>query len=185
MDDRTIVRLFWERDESAVAESKKRYAEYCLYIANNVLFDRGDSEECLNDALLAAWNSIPPHRPENLRTYLGKLVREIAVDRWRKNMRQKRARPEFVQSLDEIAGIVSDGEFGDGLEEAELSREITKFLSSVGETKRNIFIRRYWHYDSIDSICKRYGFGKSRVLMTLKRTRDELARHLKKEGFIQ
>ncbi|MBP5271008.1 MAG: RNA polymerase sigma factor [Clostridia bacterium] len=155
-----------------------------MYIANNVLRDRLDAEEVFNDALLAAWNSIPPQNPANLKTYLGKLTREIAINRWKKNKRQKRIPSEITQSLDEIAEMVSGGDFEEGLEQAELSREISRFLFSIDETKRNVFIRRYWHYDSIESICQRYGFGKSRVLMMLKRTRDDLARHLKKEGFI-
>ena len=184
MNDQAIVKKFWDRDEDAISDSMKQYKDYCLYIANNVLHDRQDAEECLNDALLAAWNSIPPQKPENLRTYLGKLIREIAVNRWKKNRRQKRIPSEIVQSLDEIAEMVSDGDFDAELEQAELSRAISRFLYSVDETKRNVFIRRYWHYDTIDSICKRYGFGKSKVLMMLKRTRDDLARYLKKEGFI-
>jgi len=184
MDDQTIVLKFFERDESALEESKKKYGDYCLYIADNVLRDRRDSEECLNDTLLAAWNSIPPQKPENLRTYLGKLTRETAVDRWRENNRQKRIPPAVLQPLDEIAEMVSGGDFDSALEEAELSAEISRFLASIDETKRNVFIRRYWHYDPIESICRRYGFGKSKVLMMLKRTRDDLARHLKKEGFI-
>ena len=184
VNDQAIVQLFWDRDENAIAEAKKRYETYCLYIANNVLHDPEDSEECLNDVLLAAWNSIPPHRPENLRTYLGKLMREIAINRWKMNSRKKRIPSDAVQSLDEIAEIVSGGDFSDEFDRAELAREISRFLYSVDETKRNVFIRRYWHYDSIDSICQRYGFGKSKVLMMLKRTRDDLARHLKKEGFL-
>ena len=184
MNDQAIVKKFWDRDEDAISDSMKQYKDYCLYIANNVLHDRQDAEECLNDALLAAWNSIPPQKPENLRTYLGKLIREIAVNRWKKNRRQKRIPSEIVQSLDDIAEMVSDGDFDAELEQAELSRAISRFLYSVDETKRNVFIRRYWHYDTIDSICKRYGFGKSKVLMMLKRTRDDLARYLKKEGFI-
>ena len=184
MNDHNIVQKFWDRNEEAINDSKKQYGDYCLYIANNVLLDRQDAEECLNDALLAAWKSIPPHMPENLKTYLGKLVREIAINRWKANKRQKRIPSEITQSLDEIAEIVSGGDFEEGLEQAELSREISRFLFSIDETKRNVFIRRYWHYDSIESICQRYGFGKSKVLMMLKRTRDDLARQLKKEGFI-
>ena len=176
--------MFLDRNEDAVSEAKKQYEDYCMYIANNVLRDRLDAEEVFNDALLAAWNSIPPQNPANLKTYLGKLTREIAINRWKKNKRQKRIPSEITQSLDEIAEMVSGGDFEEGLEQAELSREISRFLFSIDETKRNVFIRRYWHYDSIESICQRYGFGKSRVLMMLKRTRDDLARHLKKEGFI-
>ena len=104
---------------------------------------------------------------------------------WFKFIRENGFSTHFVSDdLDEIAEIVSGGDFEAGLEVAELSREISRFLFSVDETKRNVFIRRYWHYDSIESICRRYGFGKSKVLMILKRTRDDLAQHLKKEGFI-
>jgi len=184
VNDQAIVQLFWDRNEDAISESKKKYENYCMYIAENVLHSRQDSEEVFNDALLAAWKSIPPQKPENLRTYLGKLIREIAIDRWKKNNRRKRIRSDICQSLDEIAEMVSGGDFDEEIEERELSHAISQFLSSIEETKRNVFIRRYWHYDSIDSICARYGFGKSKVLMMLKRTRDDLAQYLKKEGFI-
>lgn len=182
--DKVIVQKFWDRDERAISESKKRYENYCLYIANNILSDRQDAEECLNDALLAAWNSIPPQKPKNLRTYLGKLIREIAIDRWRKNKAQKRISSEFLVSLDELEGIIGENEVDSSIEEAELSRLISLFLRSVRETERNVFVRRYWYCDSIRSICDRYGFGKSKVLMMLKRTRDKLAEYLKKEGYI-
>ena len=185
MNDPEIIEAFCARNEDAIAESKKKYGDYCVYIAKNVLHDDGEAEECLNDALLAAWQSIPPQRPENLKAYLGKLSREIAIDRWRANTRKKRVRSEYVRSLDEIGGIVSGGDLCDELGEAELSREISRFLYSIDETKRNVFIRRYWYCDPVKSICRRYGFGKSKVLMMLKRTRDDLAEHLKKEGYIK
>ncbi len=184
VNDKEIVQLFRERNEDAVSEAKKRYEDYCMYIANNVLHDRRDAEECFNDALLSAWNSIPPNDPENLKTYFGKLVRETAINRFKANNRQKRIKPEICQSLDEIAEIVSGGDVEEVIEGKELSVAISRFLYSVDETKRNVFIRRYWFYDPVDSICKRYGFGKSKVLMMLKRTRDDLAEYLKKEGFI-
>ena len=184
MNDREIVGMFLDRNEDAIAEAKKEYEKYCLYIANNVLRDSGEAEECVLDALYAAWESIPPQRPENLRTYLGKLTREIAVDRRRMNTRKKRIRKDAVKSLDEIGEIAAGGDIGADLEEAELSRAISRFLYSIDEEKRNVFIRRYWHFDSVRSICGRYGFGKSKVLMMLKRTRDDLAAYLKKEGYI-
>ncbi len=184
MDDRAIVEKFLARDEDAVREAQQRYGAYCLSVADNVLGNRQDAEECLSDALLAAWNSIPPHEPENLRTYLGKLVRETAINRRKRNARQKRIRAEDTCPLDELEELVADGSVGDAVEEEELSRAISRFLWSVGETKRNVFIRRYWYCDSVPSICARYGFGKSKVLMMLKRTRDDLAAYLKKEGFL-
>ncbi len=184
MNDQAIVQLFWDRNEDAIRECKKQYEEYCMYIANNVLYNRQDSEECVNDALLAAWKSIPPQKPDNLRTYLGKLIREIAINRWKKNNRQKRNAGSVVRSLDEIAEMVSGGDIEEEIEASEIAREISRYLYTIDETKRNVFIRRYWYYDSVESICLMYGFGKSKVLVMLKRTRDDLAAHLRKEGFI-
>ena len=184
MDDQVIVRMFRDRDENAVAEARRQYETYLTYIADNILHDRRDAEECLNDALLAAWNSIPPQRPEDLRTYLGKLTRRIAINRWRMNTRQKRVRSDLTKSLDEIGEVISGWDLDTELEAVELSREISRFLNSIDETKRRIFIQRYWYCDSVKTICERYGYGKSRVLVMLKRTRDDLAKHLKKEGLI-
>lgn len=184
MNDERLVQQFWDRNEDAITGSKRQYGSYCLYIAENILHNREDSEECLNDALLAAWESIPPKRPENLKTYLGKLIRETAISRWRKNKAAKRITPDSVVSLDELEEMIGESRVEESVEEEELSRSISSFLRAVKETERNIFVRRYWYYDSIDSICTRYGFSKGKVLMTLKRTRDKLAEHLKKEGYI-
>ena len=184
MKDTDIVGLFWDRNEDAVSETKKQYEQYCMYIAKNVLQNEQDAEECFNDALLAVWKSIPPHRPENLKTYIGKLVHEIAIDKWRKNNRQKRIKSEFALSLDEIENVVPDNSFDEEIDGRELSAEISRYLNGIDEVKRNVFIRRYWYYDSIESICNRYGYGKSKVLVTLKRTRDGLALYLKKKGYV-
>lgn len=184
MRDQDIVQLFWDRNEDAVSETKKQYEQYCMYIANNVLQNKQDAEECFNDALLSVWKSIPPHKPENLKTYIGKIVHEIAIDRWRTNNRQKRIKTEFALSLDEIEEVIPDNSFDEQIDERELTAEISRYLKSLDEVKRNVFIRRYWYYDSIDDICKRYGFGKSKVLVMLKRTRDGLYLYLKKEGYI-
>ena len=184
MNDKLLVQQFWDRDEAAIRGAKKQYEQYCLYIANNVLQNRLDAEECLNDALLAAWNSIPPQRPQNLKTYLGKLIREIAVNRWHRNRAQKRITPESIVSLDELEEMVGTSAVEEAVEEEDLAHAISVFLRKLPETQRNLFIRRYWYYDSIEQICKRYGFGKSKVTVTLKRTRDKLAEHLKKEGYL-
>ena len=184
MNDEALVQQFWDRKEVAIETAKKQYEQYCLYIANNVLQNRLDAEECLNDALLAAWNSIPPQRPRNLKTYLGKLIREIAVNRWHRNRAQKRITPESIVSLDELEEMVGASTVEEAAAEADLAHEISVFLRRLSETQRNLFIRRYWYYDSIEQICKRCGFGKSKVTVSLKRTRDKLAEHLKKEGYL-
>ncbi len=184
MSDEILVQQFWDRNEEAITESKRQYGSYCLYIAENILHNREDSEECLNDALLAAWESIPPQRPTNLKIYLGKLIRETAISRWRKNRASKRIAPESVVSLDELEEMVGKNRVEETVEEEELSRAISAFLRTVKESERNIFVRRYWYYDPIESICARYGFTKGKVSMTLKRTRDKLAEYLKKKGYL-
>ena len=184
MRDDEIVKLFWERNERALTESKDLYAQYCLYIAENVLHDRQESEECLNDVLLAAWKSIPPERPSNLKTYLGKLMRETAIDRLRIKCAGKRIPDEMMTSFEELEEVIGDSDVESAIRVEELSRLITAFLRTVREEDRNVFLRRYWYYDSIKEIEDMYGYGKSKVRMMLKRTRDKLARYLKKEGYL-
>ena len=184
MDDRALVKRFFSRDENAIAEAKQRYGSYCLYIAQNILCDKDDAEECLNDVLLAAWNSIPPQEPSNLKTYLGKLTRESAIDMFRKKSAKKRNGGEALLSLDELEEVIGQSSVEEAFGAKELSRLISSFLYSLREDERNVFIRRYYYYDPVKSICERYGFGKSKVTSLLKRTRDKLADYLKKEGYI-
>ena len=185
MNDEALVAKFWARDPDAIAESKALYDTYCMYIAGNILHDREDAEECLNDALLAAWNSIPPQRPRNLKTYLGKLVREIAIDRWRRKHAQKRISEELLVPLSELEDMVGSREVEESAADGELSLRISDFLRSLKKTERDVFVRRYWFYDPIASICSRYGFSKGKVAMMLKRTRDKLAEYLEKEGYLK
>lgn len=184
MNDDALVQEIWDRKQSGIAAARQQYGPYCMYIARNILHNEQDAEECLNDALLAAWNSIPPQKPGNLKTYLGKLTREIAVDRWRRNQAQKRIAPSSIVSLDELEELVGDSSIDEAVEEAELSRQISAFLRTLPEIERDLFLRRYWYYDSIRQICKRYGFSKSKVTVSLMRTRNKLAAHLKKEGYL-
>ena len=183
MKDYELVELFWQRNETALDETKKTYGKYCMYIAENILFNRQDSEECLNDVLLSAWKSIPPEKPGNLKTYLGRLARIISIDVLRKKNAAKRIPDRLIIPIDELVEVFGNSEVESASEEKELSRLISQFLRSCREEERNIFIRRYWYYDSIDRICSRYGLGKSKVLVTLKRTRDKLALFLKGEGY--
>ena len=184
MTDEELVKKFLRRDEEAISDAKEQYENYCMYIARNVLSDRGDAEECVNDVLLAAWDSIPPQRPENLKTYLGKLTRRIAINRLNRDNAKKRDADRTAVSLDEIEEIVGESTVEASVETSELSRKISEFLRSLRETERNVFIRRYWYGDSIESICVRFGFGKSKTVMMLKRTRDKLSDYLKKEVYL-
>ena len=184
MNDEMTVKKFFDRDETAISDAKLKYESYCKSIAGNILRDSRDSEECVNDAFFSAWNSIPPNRPENLKAYLGKLTREKALDILRKNNAQKRIDADSLVPFDELEEITGGSSVEDSVTASELSRIISDFLFSLKEAERRVFVRRYWYCDSVSDICARYGYGKSKVLMMLKRTRDKLAQHLKKEGYL-
>jgi len=181
--DREIVDKFWNRDESALKDVQSAYYHYCYHIAFKIVGNKQDAEECFNDVLLFAWRSMPPHRPENLKLFLGKMIREHAIDCLRKRMAQKRNNGCALLSLDELSEYIGENEEDFEIREEELAKHISAFLRTISEDDRNVFIRRYWYFDSIDEICDRFGFGKSRVLMKLKRTRDRLAQYLRREGY--
>jgi RNA polymerase sigma-70 factor (ECF subfamily) len=183
MDDARIVELYWQRDERAVAETQNKYGKYCFTIADNILQNKEDSEECVNDTYVGAWNAIPPHRPEILRTFVGKITRRCSLKKLREKSAKKRGNSEVFVSFDELEECIADGrELDAGLEAKELAEVINEFLESVSETERRIFVCRYWYFDSIKDISRRYGFGESKVKMTLKRTRDKLSEWLNDEG---
>lgn len=183
MDDSRIIGLFNERNETAITEAESKYRRYCLSIADNILHDREDAAECVNDAFLGAWNSIPPHAPENLSAYLGKITRNLALKKWRERSASKRGGGNVSVSLDELEECLPSGHsVEEYIEMKELTGIIDSFLGTLPETERRVFLRRYWYFDSIDDICTRSGFGKSKVKMMLKRTRDKLRAALEKEG---
>ena len=183
MEDATIVELYWQRHERAIEESKSKYGAYCRAIAQRILNDVRDAEECVNDTYLGAWNAMPPHRPASLGTFLGKITRNLSLKRWRMLSAAKRGGGEVALSLDELEECVSaDGSVDDGLEAEELAKMLNGFLAGLPKDDRRMFMCRYWHFDSIGDIARRFGFTESKVKMSLKRTRDKLAGHLKREG---
>ncbi len=182
MEDEAIIKLFWKRDESAIRETKAKYGKYCHTIAYNVLKSHEDAEECENDTYLDAWESIPPNKPCILSAFLGAITRRIAIDRWRKKTAAKRGGEETI-SLYELEECIPNGKsIYDEIEESELARLLSAFLRKLPERDSDVFIRRYWHLDSIQTISKSFGFTQSKTKMMLKRTRDKLLSELKKEG---
>lgn len=164
MEDERIVELFFERSERAIAEVSAKYGGYCHRVVSNILQSPEDAEECLNDAYLAAWNSIPPARPQVLRTFLGRIARNVALKRYRYNTAERRGGGETALALDELQELIPQrGSVEDRVTADELAREIERFIASLGETERRLFIRRYWHFDSIETIAKDFGYGQSRV----------------------
>lgn len=182
MDDEKIIVLYQQRKENAVHETKHKYGRYCYSIALNVLGVHEDAEECENDTYLAAWNSIPPAKPRVLSVFLGTITRRLALDKWRRRTAEKRGGGENAVSLQELEECIPDGRsIAEELATESLAQSISAFLRTLSETESNVFLRRYWHCESIDGICHRYGYGKSKVKMMLSRTRQKLRAHLEKE----
>ena len=184
MDDRTIISLFWQRNEQAIAETQQAYGKFCYLIANRILSNREDAEECVNDAYLALWNSIPPEKPQHFSAFLGKIVRNLSLKKYRTRSTQKRS-GGVVLALDELSECIPDTKtLQEDLRQEELARLLDEFLRSLPENERNIFLRRYWFFDSIADICERYDCKESKIKMTLFRTRKKLYETLKKEELI-
>jgi len=184
LDDTNIVQLFWERNESAIPQTVETYGAYCTSIAMNILGNREDAEECVSDACLRLWNTIPPHRPNRLSTFLGKIVRNIALSRYRKSTADKRGGGNLPAVLEELSDVITGG---DDVEQAwenkELGDAIDAFLETLSPQARRLFVRRYWYTDSIFHIADRFGMSEGAVTMSLKRTRQKLHNYLTERGF--
>lgn len=185
MDDNQIVDLYWKRQGTAISETKKKYGRYLFSIANHILAQYEDSEECVNDTYLGAWNSIPPHKPTVLSTYLGKITRRLALKRYRMNTAEKRGGTETDLSLDELEDCVSGGHVPDEqVNYRMLVSALNDFLADLPETQRRIFVCRYWYCDSIAEIAHRFSRSESNVKTILLRIRKKLKYRLKKEEII-
>ncbi len=184
MEDSKIVELYFERNESALAETAEKYGNYLFKIAYGILADNEDSEESVNDTYLSAWNSIPPHRPMVLRTYLSKLTRRISIDLLRKKTSKKRGESQFSLSLSELEECVSGkGMVDEELDVRELSKAVSDFLRTLKKDARVLFVRRYYFCDSLKDAAKQAGVSESKAKTTLHRTREKLREYLLKEGF--
>lgn len=183
MEDNKIIELYFERNEKAIAETQIKYGNYCYSISYNILNNNEDVQECLSDTYLNTWNSIPPHRPSILSTYLGKIIRRLSIDKYRKYHAQKRS-SEYAISLDELEDCISNNiDSKDIVDEKVLVERINEFLGKLAKEERRIFISRYFYFESINEICGKFNYGESKIKMILKRTRDKLRDYLMKEGY--
>lgn len=183
MNDEQIIGLFFERSELAIHEAKDKYGNYCQRIAFNVLRNYEDSEECVSDTFLQAWNSIPPQKPEVLKSYLGRITRNLALNRHKYNTAQKRNSEHLKMLTEELTDCLPESEDPGQLAEDGFTVDcLNHFLSLQKEKTRNMFIRRYWYMDSVKEIAKDFGVSQSSVKMTLSRTRASLKSFLEKEG---
>ena len=184
MEDEKIVDLYWQRSESAIRETEIKYDRYLTKIAYNILADTEDSRESVNDTYLAAWNSMPPHRPGVLSTYLGKLTRRISIDCFRRRTRQKRGGSEYELSLSELGDCVSGGNTTEEIINVKLLADaIGIFLRLQSEEARNAFIGRYYYLDSLKEVAAYCGMTESKCKTLLFRTRVALKEYLREEGF--
>ena len=180
MKDSEIVELFWSRSENAISETEEKYGWYCPSIAYRMLSSIEDSEECVSDTYLHTWNSIPPNRPENLKAYVGKITRNLALDRLKANAAKKRGEvPLVFEELKVPDSHTVETEIDGKL----LSEAITSFLRALPPVKRRIFVLRYWYFESLSGIASKTGIKESRLKGDLFRMRKKLAAYLDKEGF--
>ncbi len=183
MDDRDIIKLFWERDEKAISLTAEKYGKLLGTITYNILASKEDAEECVNDTYIKLWNTIPPTRPARLSAFASKIARNLALDRYRRKSKEhnfanvKLAFEELEPCLSESGGI-------DIADEIALRDAVNGFLATLSKKARTIFVRRYWYFSSVREIARDYGYTVSDVKVTLMRTRDSFALYLKSEGVL-
>lgn len=183
MDDEKIIELYWVRSEAAISETASKYGRYCQYIARNILCNTSDIEECVNDTYLNAWNSMPPHRPSALQVFLGKLTRNISLNRRKYLTAEKRGRGQAEMVLDELHECIPTSDNTESIMDDILLEDVLNhFLSSLSVEQRKIFMRRYWYLSPIKDIAADYNLGESKVKMSLLRSREKLKQILEKEG---
>ncbi len=182
MEDSQIIELYWQRCESAIAETSRKYGKLCRHIALNIVGNFSDAEECENDTYIAAWNAIPPTRPNILSAFLSKISRNIALNRYEYNKAQKRNN-EFDLVLSELEECIADKNTVEKVyEDGEVAGMLDEFLAGLNQEKRVIFVRRYWYSDTVKDIAGRMQISESKVKTVLFRTRKELQKYLAQRG---
>ncbi len=185
MNDHEIIELYWQRSETAISATDKKYGKYCHAISYNILHNSEDSAECVNDTYLRAWDSMPPKRPEKLSAYLGKIVRNLSLNRFRRYAAEKRGFGQTELVLSELEDCIPSAVgVEQAFDETVLVEAINRFLREQPELKRNIFIHRYWYLYPIRQIAGRFGMSESKAASLLFRMRNELKAQLEKEGII-
>lgn len=185
MEDQAIIQLFWDWDQEAVAALGQKYGRYCRALAENILKNREDAEECVSDAYLRVWNAVPPERPRVLPAFLGRIVRNLAFNRWQSRTAEKRGGGEISQVLSELSECVSGGEdAAQALDRRELLAAIQDFLDTLPEERRRMFVCRCWYCDSVKDIAARLHTSPASVSMALHRTREKLRAYLLERGFL-
>lgn len=185
MEDSQIVELYWQKNTDAISQTAHKYGAYCFTIAENILHNTEDSEECVNDTYLHAWNAIPPQRPKVLRMFLARITRNLSFDRFHARNAGKRGGGEIVLVLDELGECLGGGTDTEAAYEAkELRQSIRRFVQALPERDGNVLVRRYFFAEPTADIAKRYGLTENNVMVILSRTRKKLKAHLLQEGYL-
>ena len=184
MEDDQIIELYWQKNADAISETANKYGSYCFTIAENILHNTEDSEECVNDTWLRAWNAIPPQKPGVLRIFLAKITRNLAFNRFHARNAEKRGGGEIALVLDELGECLGGTDAEAAYEAKELRQCIRQFVRSLPEREGNLMARRYFFAEPVADIAKRYGLSENNVMVILSRTRKKLKAHLLKEGYL-
>ena len=182
MEDEAIVALYWQRSEEAIVETDRKYGSYCRTIAFNILEDRWDTEECVNDTYWKLWDIIPPTQPSLLSALLAKITRNLALDRRKFNRAEKRGGGQVALALEELAECVGSGSVEERMENRLLAELLNRFLDSLSQKNRQLFMLRYWYFCTVQQLADSLGLSESGVKMSLLRSRRELKALLEKEG---
>ena len=184
MEDEKIIELYWQRSPQAIDETSRKYGAYCMRLSMNILMNREDSEENVNDTYLRTWNAIPPQKPDPLRTFVCKIARNLAAAKYHANTAKKR-NSRYDAALDELEGcLAAGGSVEEAYDAKELSEAINAFLSSLSYTDRFLFVRRYWYSDSMQDIAAVIGSTANSVAVRLYRLREKLRHYLIREGLL-
>lgn len=186
MQDSEIIRLYWARREEAIQESQLKYGAYCRTIAERILQNREDTEECVSDTWLHAWGAMPPQRPTILRAFFGRITRNLALNVFEHIHAEKRggARAQMTLALSELSELIADGSPADAEERMVFHDTLQRFLSELRKEERVMFLQRYWYFCPVKEIAAELGCGQSRVKMSLLRMRGRLREMLEEEGIV-
>ena len=185
MEDHQIIELYWQKNADAISETASKYGAYCFTIADHILHSVEDSEECVNDTWLHAWNAMPPQRPNALRMFLARITRNLSVNRFNARGAEKRGGGEINLVLDELADCLAGGADVEAeYEIRELEQCIRRFVRELPERDGNVFVRRYFFTEPVAAIAGQYGLTENNVAVILSRTRKRLRVKLVKEGYL-
>lgn len=183
MQDHEIVDLYWARNQDAITQTDVKYGSYCRKIAMNIVMNAEDSEECINDTYLSAWDTMPTERPQLLGSYLATIIRNHALTLYRKTHSQKRGAGQTALALDELLEVAGSSSTEDEVDTSLLSENINRFLSELDTKDRIVFVRRYFYIDPLSDIADRLSMSESAIKSLLFRLREKLKAHLMQEGY--